>query len=428
MLPEAYLARIVEAELGELLAGLPAIALEGPKGVGKTATARRFANTQILLDEPEARAMLLADTARLTRSQPPVLVDEWQRHPPVWDMVRRAVDDGAPVGSYLLTGSALPPAGIPLHSGAGRIVSIRMRPLSLAERGLAPSTVSLKTLLADASTQQLQGSHEVGLPDILESMLASGFPAIAATAPRYRRVLLDGYLNQIVNREFAEMGYPVRKPQALRAWLAAYAAATATTTSYQRILDAATPGEGDKPARTTTVAFRDVLERLYILDPLPAYLPTRNTLSRLSQAPKHHLADPALAARLLGVSVDALLAGHQEAPPRLRLGDLAGRLFESLIALSVQTYAQAAEARVYHLRTHAGQHEVDLIVERDDGCVLAIEVKMTAVVNDEDVKHLHWLREAMGDRLIDAIVVTAGTHAYRRRDGIGVVPAVLLGP
>jgi len=402
-----YLPRIVDHELDELVTGLPAIALEGAKGVGKTATAGRRARTILRLDRPEERALLEADPGRLARDPPPVLLDEWQRHPPAWDLVRRAVDDGAETGRFLLTGSAVP-IGAPVHSGAGRIVRLRLRPLSLAERGLAAPSVSLRDLLA-GDQPPLTGTHDVALPALLESLLASGFPAIAAATPRSRRALLDGYLDQIVEREFAELGQPVRRPLTLRAWLTAYAAATATSTSYTRILNAATPGEDDKPAKTTTIAYREVLEALYVLDPLPAWVPTRN-------------------ARLLGIGRDALLAGEEPAATQLRLGDLTGRLFESLVTLSVRAYAQAAESRTAHFRTHGGEREVDLLVERDDGRVIAIEVKLAPTVTDDDVAHLHWLRGHLGSDLLDAIVVTTGRHAYRRRDGVGVVPAVLLGP
>jgi predicted AAA+ superfamily ATPase len=107
---------------------------------------------------------------------------------------------------------------------------------------------------------------------------------------------------------------------------------------------------------------------------------------------------------------------------------LLGALFESLVTQSVRVYAQASEARVQHLRTRAGEHEVDLIVERDDQRVLAIEVKLTRTVRDQDVRHLLWLRDQIGDDLLDSVVVTTGGEAYRRKDGVAVVPAALLGP
>ena len=188
------------------------------------------------------------------------------------------------------------------------------------------------------------------------------------------------------------------------------------------------PGDGDKPAKTTTLPYRDLLERLWILDPIEAWLPTRNRISRISSPPKHQLADPALAARLLGVDAGALLEGRSAGPSISRDGTLLGALFESLVALSMHTYAQAAEARVKRLRTAGGKHEVDLIVERADGRVLAVEVKLSRDPSDRDARHLHWLAERIGDELLDALIVTTGPEAYRRKDGIGVVPATLLGP
>jgi hypothetical protein len=141
----------------------------------------------------------------------------------------------------------------------------------------------------------------------------------------------------------------------------------------------------------------------------PAWVPSRNPLTRLTQPPKHHLADPALAARLLGAIPESLLTGKPAERPGK--GPLVGNLFESLATLSVRVYAQAAEARVGHLRTFGVEREIDLIVERPDGCVLAIEVKLGGTVDDEDVKHLLWLRRNLGDDVVDAAVVPARIDA-----------------
>ena len=422
----AYQPRVIDTELDALLSGLPAIAIEGPKGVGKTATAARRARTIYRLDLTPQQALLEASPERLLTAPGPVLLDEWQRWPQSWDLVRRAVDDGAPPGRFLLTGSAAPNSAS-VHSGAGRIVTLRMRPLSLAERGLANPTVSLSALLR-GDRPDVGGACETSLGDYLSSLLASGLPGIHGLAPRTTRAQLDAYLERIVLREVEEQGLRVRRPDALRHWLIAYAAATATTTSYTALLDAATPGDADKPARGTSLSYRAVLQSLWLLDPLPGWTPTLNPLRRVALAPKHHLADPALAARLLGVGLDALMTGRDAGPAALRDGDLTGRLFESLITLSVRTYAQAAEARVHHLRTRNGDRAIDLIVQRDDGRIVAIEVQIAPTVSDDDVRHLRWLKENLKEDLLDALVITAGRHAYRRRDGIAVVPAALLGP
>ena len=434
-----YSPRIVDSELDDLLGGIPAVALEGPKGVGKTATASRRVATIIRLDDPAQRAIARADPALIIRSDEPVLLDEWQHVPPVWDAVRRAVDDGAAPGSFLLAGSASP-LDPPTHTDAGRIVRVRMRPLTLAERDIAQGTVSLGGLL-EGRTPTIDGESRVDLAEYAHEIVASGFPALRALTDRQRRAQLDGYLSRIVDRDVPEAGHALRQPDALHRWMTAFAAATATTTSLDKIRHAAAGKSATVSAHTTTIAYRDVLMRLWILDPVAGWLPTRNRLARLAQAPRHHLADPALAARLLGVDQSALIAGatsplfrHDDANTRTtsshvpRDGTLFGQLFESLVTQSVQVYAQAAEARVHHLRTYEGRHEVDLIVMRRDERVVAIEVKLSATVDDDDVRHLHWLREQLGADLLDAVVITTGSRAYRRADGIAVVPAALLVP
>lgn len=399
--------------------------MDGPKGVGKTATAQQRASSVLALDDVRERELLAADPGRLDTLAVPILVDEWQRHPPVWDMVRRRVDAGAVPGSFLLTGSAAPD-GVSIHSGAGRIVQLRMRPMALAERDLDDPTVGLHALLT-GDTPRIAGTTTVGPAEYATEIVRSVLPGIRSLPPRLRKAQLDGYLARIVEREFPELGHVVRRPATLRAWLRSYAAATASTASYESILDAATSGDTEKPARTTTIAYRDVLTRLWLLEPLPGWLPGHSLLGRLGLAPKHHLADPGLAARLLGADASSLLAGREPATRMPGKGLLLCALFESLVTLSVRVYAQAAEAEVHHLRTRNGDHEVDLIIERDDGRVVAMEVKLSPDVGAADVKHLHWLRERLGDRLLDAAVITTCPHAYRRPDGVAVVPAVLLG-
>jgi predicted AAA+ superfamily ATPase len=353
------------------------------------------------------------------------LIDEWQYLPECWDLVRRAVDAGADPGRFLLTGSASP-TGVETHSGAGRIVSVRMRPLALSERGLEHPSVSLRELLA-GGRPPVDGRTDLRVDDYVREILQSGFPGLRNLSGRPLRAQLDGYLDRIVDRDFPELGHQIRNPTALRRWMTAYAAASSTTSSFETIRDAATGGEGEKPAKTTTQPYRDVLERLWIVDPVPAWTPTRNRIRRLSHPPKHQLADPALAARLLGVDADALLSGGEVGPPIPRDGSLLGSLFESLCTLSLRVYAQASEARVFHLRTSGGEHEVDLMIEREDGRVLAVEFKLARDVGGDDVRHLKWLGEQVGDSLLDAVVVTTGAEAYRRPDGVAVVPAALLG-
>lgn len=419
-----YVPRVIDGELDRLLPALPAIFLDGPKGVGKTSTCLQRAATVRRLDKPAQRAIAEADPDAALAGDTPVLLDEWQRVPAVWDAVKRHVDSDLRGGRFLLTGSAAPHATT--HSGAGRITSLRMRPLTLPERGTASPCVSLGDLLK-GDRPPLRGSSPVTLPDYADEIVRSGLPGLRHLDGAALRTQLDSYIDHIVTRDMEDAGHSVRRPAAVLGWLRAYAAATATPTSYEKIRDAATSGVADKPAKTSTLPYIDALTNLRILDPVPAWIPSLNHLRRLTQAPKHHLVDPALAARLLGLGRDALMAGEAGTVELPRDGTFLGALFESLAVLSVRVFAQVAQARLHHLRTRAGVHEVDLIVERHDGRVLAIEVKLSSSVEDHDVRHLTWLRELIGARMLDGIVLTTGPQAYRRKDGIGVIPLTLLG-
>jgi predicted AAA+ superfamily ATPase len=422
-----YQRRIIDEELDELMPGLAAIAIDGPKGVGKTATATRRAATVLRLDETVARELVRADPALALHSQPPVLVDEWQRAPEVWDAVRRAVDDGAQSSSYLLTGSATPAAGSTTHSGAGRILSLRMRPMAMTERGRAEPTVSLGALL-DGQGGVVGGECSLTLADYAEEIEASGFPGLRSLPARARRGQLDSYLTRALSRDLAdEQSVTLRRPDSMRRWITAYALAVSSTATWEAIRTAASPGDGDPPSKPTSIRYRDWLTSLWLLDPVPAWLPIGGSLTRLTEGPKHHLADPALAARLMGVGASALLDGKGQVRTG-GAGSALGALFESLATLTVRVCAQAREASTSHLRTRGGDHEVDLIVERHDRQVVGIEVKLAQVPEEKDVRHLHWLKESLGSRVSDLVVITTGRYAYRRSDGVAVVPLGLLGP
>lgn len=421
-----YRHRVIDDVLDGALPDLVAIALEGAKGVGKTATASRRAATILTLSDPRSRASVAANFDLVADVDPPVFIDEWQLEPQVWDRVRRAVDERSDRGGrFLLAGSAGVAPGARIHSGAGRIVNLTMRPMTLSERGLQEPTVSLRGLHTGDSP--IRGTTTLGIRDYVEEILRSGFPGIRDVPPANRGRQLDGYMARIVERDMPENGISVRRPAALRAWMQAYAAATASTVDYTKILDAATAGQPDKPSRNTVDTYREHLLRLYVLDPVEAWTPAFAPLKRLTYSPKHHLVDPALAARLVGVGAQGLLLGEGEvASPST--GTWLGALFESLAVQSVRVYADAMNARTGHLRTKNGDHEIDIVVERDDTCCVAFEVKLADTIKDSDVRHLHWLRQQLGERLVDGVVLHSGPHAYRRRDGIAVVPLVLLGP
>lgn len=240
------------------------------------------------------------------------------------------------------------------------------------------------------------------------------------------RAFLNSYIKQICERRVEGQGLPGRDPANLRRLMAAYAAATSTAATFKTIRAAAAQSDGAMLSREAANAYRAALEGLWIVEDVPAWLPTRNHLRRVAAAATRQLADPALAARLLAMTSESLLQARKAPFAIPRNGSLLGALFQSLVTLSVRVYAQSVEAEVFHLRTHGGEHEIDLIVQGLDGRVVALEVKLAPQVSDRDVRHIRWLADTIGPELADAAIVTTGREAYRRRDGIGVIPAALL--
>lgn len=417
-----YVRRVIDDELDALLPALPAILLDGPKGVGKTATAIRRVESVRRLDVAAEAQILLADPMVLASDPTPLLLDEWQRVPGTFDVVRRLVDEDGSGGRFILTGSA---PTVQTHSGAGRITTMRMRPLTLTERGVEVPTVSLAGLLSGSGA--VAGRTDLGLRDYVEEILAGGFPGMRQLEGSAHQRQLDGYIERIVDHDLAEAGLTVRRPATVMAWLRAYAAATGTTASWEKIRNAAGSDSAGLPAKTTTLPYIELLTALRILDPVEPWSLSNNHLRALTRQPKHFLVDPALSTRLVRRSATRLLRGDSPDTVIPRDGGFLGGLFESLAALCVRTYAQRADAQVFHLRTEGGRHEVDFIVESDDG-VVGLEVKLSSSITDDDVKHLVWLRERIGSDCIDLGVLHTGPEAYRRRDGVAVIPLALLGP
>ena len=433
-----YRPRLMDQRLEELLRSVPAVSVEGARAVGKTRTARAHGTTFIAVDDPDERAQLAAIGSRFTTLPSPLVIDEWQRMPELWDRVRRAVDDDPSPGRFLLTGSSTP-SQAPTHTGAGRIITLRMRPFSLAERAIETPTVSVGRLLGSGlGTQDLsaltpiEGYTSVTIDQYVDEICRSGFPAIREQPPLGRKAQLDGYIEQTLRHDLPEATGGRRRSRTVREWLTAYASAVATTASFSSIAELATRPLSTDMGLATARSYRDHLSGMWLLDPVPGWSPSENEFSRNNLTDKHQLCDPALAARLLGYGPSEVLGvGHpiltspRGTPRRPRV---LGSLFESLVIQSLQVYAEFHNARVFHLRTKGGLQEIDIILEGADRRVVAFEIKARATPKPDDTKHLRWLRKKIGPRLAEAVLVTTGHLAYRDEDGIAVVPAALLGP
>lgn len=409
----------------------PAIAIDGLKGVGKTMSAKRLAATTFELDRARDYDQIVNIPNILSSERPPILIDEWQRIPAVWDYVRRAVDDGAKPGTYLLTGS-IANADINIHSGAGRIIRRKMYPLSLAERDIEKPTISVGEMFsADKPfSANVAGKTDVSSADYIFEIVASGLPSFRYLVPESRKIAFDSYFHNILSHEFSQQGIRIRQPETLMRWLRAFAAAISTDAGYAEILDASTAGEGNKPAAKTIIAYREALENLWLLDELMPWIDGEDFFSGLKRSPKHYLADPAFAAFLLDLD-EGIISGANNWPARAerfdgKYGSILGRLFESLVHLSLNIYTEVNNAKLFFVKTHKGDREIDFIMQKGTR-VIACEVKFSPMATPADGKHLRWFIESVGRECNDAMIITTGSVAYRREDGIAVVPAALLG-
>lgn len=403
-----YVARLVDRVLAELLAGTPAVLVVGPRACGKTTTAQAFTRDELRLDRPgDAELARLDPDVALSSRTAPLLVDEWQLVPEILGAIKRAVDGGQGAGRFVVTGSTqadMTAAGWPL---TGRVVRVAMWGLcerELAGRAANPSI--LQRLAADGVDALVPVAEAPDLPGYLERALRGGLPEVAlASSPGLQRRGLAAYVDNIVTRD-AALAVGSRDPVRLRRYLQAWAANLACVVDHATLIEAA------QINRMTALAYDSLLTALLVVDPLPAW--SSNRLKRLNARPKRHLVDPALVGPLLGVNLSGVLRD-----PRLL-----GRVLEGFVLAQLRPELATFDypPQLFHLRDRDGRHEVDLLVEYPDGRVVAIEVKAGATATREDARHLIWLRQQLGDRLLCGLVLHTGRHTFVLDERIAAAP------
>lgn len=415
----AYVPRVIDSELGDDLAVMGAVLLEGPKAVGKTATASQVARTVYRLDtDDEVRTLMETDARRVLNAPGPILLDEWQELPTAWNLVRRAVDDQASPGRFILTGSATPRDETRMHSGAGRIARLRMRPMSLAETGHSTREVSIQALL-DGETPDASPST-LSIDDLFERMVVGGWPAVSEWNEKRATRWMRNYLTNVAEVDLPALG-PRRRPDNIARLLAALGRSVGTPLN-RRDLEREVGGDNGPIASETLTHYLSALERLMLVEPLPAWKPHMRSRVQSRVSPVHHFVDPAVGLAALRVSVSGL-------------GDdlrAAGLHFESLVLRDLRVYAQNLGATLSSWRDTRSGREVDVILELPDGRWAAIEIKLGEGATDAAADSLTAFARSVDTSVHRApaalIVVNAGRFTYRRPDGVVVVPIGVLGP
>lgn len=415
----SYQPRIADGELASRLTASGAVLIEGPKACGKTATARRQAASEVRFDVDAQQRAAAEVTPDLVLDRPaPLLIDEWQLVPGIWSHVRRAVDDRAARGQFILTGSATPNDDAARHSGAGRIGVMRMRPMCLAEAGASTSAVSLDRLF-DGATQNAKDPG-LSVVDLATLIAKGGWPALLDDdAPTARRSLRD-YLTQVSHVDVPVVSGRRRDPAKVDALLRSLARNTATEVAVTTLAaDAA--GSVQTLDRDSAGAYLAALERLMVIEDQPAWSPALRSRVQLRSSPRRHFVDPSLAAAALGATPERLLADLESM----------GLMFESMVIRDLRVLSQPLGGRVLHYRDNKGL-EVDAVVVCDDGRWGAFEVKLGSARIDEAAEKLLAFAtkvdtDVCGKPRVLAVVTGTGL-AYRRKDGVHVVPVGALGP
>jgi len=404
-----------------------AILVEGAKATGKTSTCEQMTKKSYYLDQLLQREVIENNPQMIFTDGQDILIDEWQRLPEIWEVVRRKVDEKNYEGAIFMTGSS-PSLQPKIHSGAGRILRFKMRPLSIEERELAVVKVRLSQLLEGDFEENFTYSTDVQLEHYLDEIFRSGFPGIRLEEEKFRIKSIQSYVDNIIYHDLLEQEIVVRKPQSIKAWLMAYAAAVATNASATTIAGAAFADSIGAVSPKTVALYKEMLQGMGIIEQVPAWLHFGLAFSNLGKTSKHFLVDPALAVSLLNVTKQNILQGRRLPKPVGKLNKtFLGQLFEALVYQSLATYAHLCEAHLSHLRLRGGEKEIDFIVQKED-VLIAIEVKSKTKIQAKDVANLHWFEEKVkAEYDVVKLVINTGPYAYRRADGVVVVPLALFG-
>lgn len=418
-----YLPRIVDKQLQEYLGAFGAVCVEGPKWCGKTWTSSYHSKSEIFIGDPagnfQNRQLAQLSPALVLEGETPRLIDEWQEVPPIWDAVRYQVDQRTNKGQFILTGSATPNHKGILHSGAGRIARLRMRPMSLYESGDSSGVVSLEALCRGELRPAMTG--EVELKKLIDLIIRGGWPGSLSLSPQQAALLPGEYLNAVIDDDVYRMDGVKRNTAKMRLLLRSLAR-NESTTATNRTLKNDIKEQDDEDIDAETVAeYLDIFERLFLTDNQPPFSTGVRSSVRVKQAVKRHFCDPSLACSLLKVTPETLL------------GDLEtlGFLFEALCERDLKIYAESFGGSLYHYQDYQGR-ETDAVVELPDGQWCAFEIKLGANQIDGAAAGLLRLQQEFAadpkgkPPAVLCVLCGMSSAAYRRPDGVFVVPVTAL--
>lgn len=419
--PSQYRPRVIDELVEQYLQAFGAICIEGPKWCGKTWTAHMHAKSAFLVSDPagnfQNRQLAQLDPSIVLDGQFPRLIDEWQEVPSLWDAVRFKVDDQAVKGQFILTGSATPKRRGVMHSGTGRIARLRMMSMSLYESGDSTGFISLKNICNSVYETKLTG--EVQLRTIAALILRGGWPGSIGLSTKNAVLIPRMYLKNVVDDDVDKIDDTKRDKAKMRLLLRSLARNESTTVGKKKLKDDMMGVEKDSIDEDTITDYLDVFTSLFILENQKPYGASLRSSLSVRQAEKRHFTDPSFACSLLGITQEDKL-----------IGDLQtfGFMFEALCVRDLRIYAQAFGGELYHYQDYEN-NEIDAVIEMPDGSWSAFEIKLGANQIDAAAQSLLKI-QAKFLKPASSLCVICGLSnaAYRRPDGVYVVPLTALRP
>ena len=417
-----YRPRLIDNIIDSYLDAFGAVCVEGPKWCGKTWTSSYHCKSEIMLGNPDGnfqnRQLAQMSPSLVLEGETPRLIDEWQEVPQLWDAVRYKVDQNGNKGQFILTGSATSNHKGILHSGAGRIAKLRMRPMSLFESGNSSGDISLKDICEGRIEPKISG--EVDLRKLIDFIIRGGWPANQETTLKQAAYLPIQYIRAVLDDDVYRIDNVKRDKHKMELLLRSLARNEATTVTNKKLKNDIKEIDDEDIDVETVSAYLDVFQRLFLTDNQKPFEAKLRSSIRIKQAEKRHLSDPSLAAALLN------------ATPEMLLNDLntLGFLFEALCERDLKIYAESFDAELYHYQDY-NNNEMDAVIAMPDGKWCGFEIKLGANQIDMAAENLIKIKneiKASGGIAPDSLCVICGLSnaAYQRPDGVFVVPITAL--
>lgn len=419
---ESYRPRLIDDTLRLYLEAFPAVCIEGPKWCGKTWTGVQFSKSIFDVANPNRnfanRELARMDVMKALDGATPHLIDEWQSVPSIWDAVRFAADQKNETGRFILTGSATPTTKGIEHSGTGRIACLPMHTMSLYESGDSDGMISL----ADVCNGNDIGTIRVtshSLDDLISYVVRGGWPGSIGKSQRVTSLLPKQYIESVIRSDINKMDDVEYDYIKVLKCLRSLARNESTTASNATIRKDIEENDVSSLGINTVGAYISAFKRMFLTNDIEPFSTFLRSPIRIKQSVKRHFCDPSIPVALMRATGNMLMRNIRTF----------GFLFESLALRDLQIYAEAMNGRLYHYQDYAG-NEIDAVIQFDDDSWSAFEVKLNPNVADEAAENLKKVNRLFKHNPAKSLAVVVGCaiNAYRRPDGVYVLPLTSLRP